>query len=458
MKKVFISYSSRDLEWAKEICLLLESNSAKCFMSARDLDRTKPGWAAELVKALADSDYMLLLLTRDSAASNEVLNEVSNASASGKNIIPILKENLPVRDDLMYFIRKYEWICLFDFSEEDGKKILLGRIFGSRPDNVRSAAVRVSAKELTQYEDVCFAGINVGGYGAGFDKCLMQNGVNGWKTSDVVLEEVIDEEFTFASAGMPELDEEYKAYCQTKEVKKMQARGNDRTRWMVAGLYQNNRIFVTLQRTKYSMTSFWWDKIRNDPLMQKKMARQVFEQEDVFFPNSFCLHVILETQDEKLICTRISNNKKNDYAKSIAVTLGEQISEIDFASNTFNNDAFTDQWIKRSLIEELNIFVEDYEKFVDVSSVRVLALSYEGDIYNFALPVYVRLKMDYDGLITYLNSSNKNNSEYTEIIPMTAAEALDITKSWNDVEKRSIYHPSSFLRALLYAIYKGADK
>lgn len=191
--------------------------------------------------------------------------------------------------------------------------------------------------------------------------------------------------------------------------------------------------------------------------MQIEMARRVFDHEEQFYPNSLCLHLILETQDGKLVGTKISNNKKNDYSRSIAITVGEQITEIDFANKTTDNDQFINQWVKRTLIEEFNFQNEDYEKYVDLSSIRVLALSYEGDIYNFALPVFVRLKMDYDGFIAYLNATNKSIEEFTDVLPITEQEALAITRAWKEPELRSKYHPSSFLRALLYAAYKGAD-
>ncbi len=458
MEKVFISYSSRDHEWAADVCRLLEEHGAVCFLDQRDLDRTKSSWAAELVRALTESRHAVLLLSRSSAVSNEVLNEMANASARGIDIIPVLKENIPIPEELMYYIRKYEWIHLYEYSEENGEELLCERVTGKKTHSEHKMAVRIDTPELTQYEDACFAGINNGGYGAGLDKCLLQNGVSGWKPEDVVLEEVDYSDFTFASIGMAELDAAYEEYCQTREVQKMRNRGNDRTRWMLAGIYQNRKIFLTLQKTRYSMTSFWWNQVRHNEEMQKKMARHVFDMEDEFYPNSFCLHLILETQDEYLIGTRISNNKKNDYGRSIAVTVGEQISEIDFASNTVNNDQFIHQWVKRTMIEELNFKNEDYERYVDLSSIRVLALSYEGDIYNFALPVFVRLKMDSEGFLAYLNTINRSIDEFTDIIPFTAQEALDITRSYADAEKRTMYHPSSFLRALLYAMYKGADQ
>lgn len=457
MKKVFISHSSKDNEWAAHICSLLEQYDIRCFWDERDLDRTKSDWPSELIRSLMESDHVVLLLTRSSCTSPEILNEIANASASGIDIIPVLQDNIPIPLRLMYFIRKYEWIELFEYSEEAGELLLCKRILGEKVKEYSEMAVKVEPNELTQYEADCFEGINNGGYGAGWDKCLIQNGVSGWKTSEIVLETVLYSEFSFSSINMPELDDSYKAYCLRPEILRMKSRGNDRTRWMLAGIYQNNNLYLTLQKTRYSMASFWWSQIRDNPNKQKEMAKKVFDQEEIFFPNSLCLHVILETQDEKLICTRISNNKKNDYGKTIAVTVGEQISEIDFANCTSNNNQFIDQWVKRTMIEEFNIQNKDYEKYVDVSSIRVLALSYEGDIYNFALPVYVRLRMSYEGFITYLNKTNKSIDEFTDVIPLNAKEALEITKAWNNPELRGNYHPSSFLRALLYATYKGAN-
>ncbi len=458
MKSIYISYSSINSDWARSLCGMLEEHGGSCFLAERDLDRTRPDWAKQLMEALVNSSKVILLLSRASNSSQEVLNEIANASARGIEIIPILRENLPISDVLMYFIRKYEWIQLFDYSEADGTAIICKRILGLEKEAVPMRPEPVAVNELTQYEDECFADIQTGGYGAGYDKCLIQNGVKGWSPSDIVLEEVSDDAFTFSDIGRPELDEEYRAYCGTPEIRKMQMRGNDRKRWMLDGYYQNSRIFLTVRSTTYSMASFWWNRVRNHPDVRKSMAESVFAQDDTFYPNSLCLHLILETLDGQLICTRISNNKKNDYVRSIAVTLGEQLSEIDFGENRSYNNSFVEQWIKRALIEEFGFHNAEYEKYVDTSSYRVFALSYESDIYNFALPVYVRLRMDYQGLLTYVNSMRVSIDEFTEIIPKTAAEALEITRSWSREAEREKYHPSSFLRALLYAMYKGADR
>ena len=457
MEKVFISHSSKDHIWAEEVCSLLEGQEIKCFLDKRDLDRAKSSWPTELMRELIESKHVILLLSKSSCSSTEVLNEIANASAYGVDIVPVLLENISIPSEMMYFIRKYEWIHLYEYSEEDGKTILCERILGQKYRPRKECAVRVEIHEFTKYEAECFDGINNGGYGAGWDKCIIQNGISGWKPCDIVLESVLNSAFEFASIGRPELDEEYLAFCQTNEVQKMRARGNDRTRWMLVGIYQNQRLFLSLQKTCYSMTTFWWNQVRDNHELQKNMAKQVFDREEVFFPNSFCLHLILETQDEQLICTRISNNKKNDYGRSIAISIGEQISEIDFSFNTTNNDQFINQWIKRTIIEELNMRNEDYEKYVDISSSRVLALSYEGDIYNFALPVFVRLRMNYEGFIAYLNSVNRSIDEFTDIIPMTAQEAIEVTRLWSETDRRKEYHPSSFLRALLYSTYKGVN-
>ncbi len=458
MDKVFISHSNQDLVWAESVCHMLEKNGAKCFLDQRDLDRTNSSWPAQLVQALTESNHIVLLLSRASSVSEEVLNEIANASAYGIDIIPILRENISIPNELMFFIRKYEWIHLYDYSEDSGYMLLCERVLSKKLGIHRNLAVRVDALDLVLYEVECFDDINNGGYGAGWDKCLIQNGVSGWKPDDIVLEKVVLSDFNFSAIGKPELDVEYHSFCMTDEIQRMKARGNDRTRWMLTGIYQNQKIFLTIQKTCYSMTSFWWNHIRNNAEMQKEMAKFVFDQEEQFFPNSLCLHLILETQDEKLIATRISNNKKNDYGKSIAVTVGEQITEIDFANKLTYNDQFIYQWVKRTMIEELNFKNEEYEKYVDISSIRVLALSYEGDIYNFALPTFVRLKMNYDGFLKYVNAINKSIDEFTDIFPLTAQDALAITRAWGDEQLRRKYHPSSFLRALLYAVYKGADK
>lgn len=456
MRTVFLSHSSKDIDLVTKISNHLEQLGQRCWYSERDLDKTKPYWQDDLIHAVNGCYATVVILTQSALSSGEVLNEISNVSAQNKLVVVYFAENVPLTQQFEYYLRKYEWLTAYSMTFEESLDLLCQKLSVATRSK-ETASVEIAVNDLLRHEDPCFDGIHNGSYGVGFDKCLISNGTHGWHPSQVFLEYADREEFTFASIGYPELDAEYEAFCSTPEFRRILSRGNNRTRWMLSEIYQNDKLFLSLRKTIWSRTTFWWNQVRNNPEMRQKMALQTFHSQDVFFPNSFCLHLIMETADDLLVCTRVSMNKKNDYASTIAVTIGEQIEEYDFSSGDANNNQFVYEWVRRALFEEFNFSTTDYPQYVDEHSIRVLGINYEGDIYNFSLPVYVRLKLSFDNLLAYMAGCPSNNPEFTELIPMTKEEILHTLYRAGESEVSRQYHPSSFLRMLQYLNFKYPD-
>ncbi len=449
MRKIFISHSSRDLELTKTISRYLEQLGRECWYSERDLDKTKSNWQQVLLRSINESHAIILVVTRNSLKSGEVLNEISNASAQNRLIVPYLVENIPLTEQYMYLLRKYEWLPAYSMPQDDALA-LLARKVSATPRQKALPTVEVPVNGLLCHENPCFSGIHNGSFGIGFNKCLVSNGGFGWHPDQVFIEEVDREEFTFASIGHPELDREYEEFCNTGIYRKMETRGDNRTRWMLSELYQNDSIFLSLRKTRWSRTTFWWNQVRDQSQMQQKLALHTFHNQSYFFPNSLCLHLIVETADDMLVCTRISRNKKNDYASTIAVTIGEQLNEQDFSSGETNNNQFLYEWCRRALFEEFGFTDRELPLYVQEDSIRLLGINYEGDIYNFALPVYIRLNLTFNNLKTYLSSKNVSSQEFTEVLSMTSEEILQTLQQVHRPEVSCLYHPSSFLRMLQY--------
>lgn len=125
---VFISYSSKDIEEIEILVRFIETTSQKCWYSDRDLDKGKKDWMDSLIKALNESDFVLLYLTKNTIESGEVKNEIANASADNKNVIPYIAEDMNIPESFMYLIRKYEWIKAFNMSKSSAKEILRKRL------------------------------------------------------------------------------------------------------------------------------------------------------------------------------------------------------------------------------------------------------------------------------------------------------------------------------------------
>jgi len=94
---VFISYSHKDEELARELRQLLENKGLKCFMSSMDIRSGDP-WAETIRDALKGSQELLLVITPDSIDSKWVLCEGGAGWALGKPMVPAL---LKVEPDLL---------------------------------------------------------------------------------------------------------------------------------------------------------------------------------------------------------------------------------------------------------------------------------------------------------------------------------------------------------------------
>ncbi len=103
MHQVFIRYSNLDTVVANRICEQLESRSVKCWIAPRDI---QPGssWAGSIMKAIKSSKVLLLLLTKDSNESEQVIREVERAVKLRLRIICLRLDDIDLSDDLEYFI------------------------------------------------------------------------------------------------------------------------------------------------------------------------------------------------------------------------------------------------------------------------------------------------------------------------------------------------------------------
>jgi hypothetical protein len=105
---VFISYASEDLATAEALCAALEEARAPCWIAPRDI---APGslWAGEVVGAIDSSQVVLLLFSRHSNASQQVLNELVRAVDKGLTVIPLRIENVEMSLDMEYFLSTRQW-------------------------------------------------------------------------------------------------------------------------------------------------------------------------------------------------------------------------------------------------------------------------------------------------------------------------------------------------------------
>src|SRR5438874_10705254 len=108
-RDVFISHSAQDKKVAETICGALEQRGIQCWVAPRDVrpGRSFPG---EITRAIQQSKVVLLIFSRHSNSSEQVLREVQLAVDSHLPIIRLRIEDIPLSDDLCYYSITPHWL------------------------------------------------------------------------------------------------------------------------------------------------------------------------------------------------------------------------------------------------------------------------------------------------------------------------------------------------------------
>ena len=108
-KQIFISYSSPDQDVAEKVRNLLEDRGIGCWMAPRDV---LPGaiYAEEIIKAIKNTQALLLVCSRNIVESIHVRNEVERAFNYRKVIFPFRIENVELGESFEYFLGSSHWM------------------------------------------------------------------------------------------------------------------------------------------------------------------------------------------------------------------------------------------------------------------------------------------------------------------------------------------------------------
>ena len=89
MAKVFISYSRKDIAFAKRLTGELQKSELDFWIDWEGIPPTVDWWR-EIEKGIEESDAFLFLISPDSAASKVCGQEIDHAVKNGKRLIPIV--------------------------------------------------------------------------------------------------------------------------------------------------------------------------------------------------------------------------------------------------------------------------------------------------------------------------------------------------------------------------------
>lgn len=108
-RDVFISHSAQDKKVSETICSALEQSGIRCWIAPRDV-RAGKSFPGEITRAIQQSKVMLLIFSRHSNASEQVLREVQLAVDSHVPIVRLRIEDIPLSDDLRYYLSTPHWL------------------------------------------------------------------------------------------------------------------------------------------------------------------------------------------------------------------------------------------------------------------------------------------------------------------------------------------------------------
>jgi len=106
---VFISYASADAAVANTVVATLENHGVGCWIAPRDV-RAGALYAEAIVRAISDTQALVLVLSANSVASAHVGKEVERASSKRRPVIALRIDEAPLSPALEYFLSESHWI------------------------------------------------------------------------------------------------------------------------------------------------------------------------------------------------------------------------------------------------------------------------------------------------------------------------------------------------------------
>ena len=145
--KVFVSYSSLDKTVADRVCSALETADIPCWIAPRNI---LPGvdYPRAIVEAIASVQVLVLILTREVAASPHILSEVGQAFNNKKRIIPFRLSNDPLPEDLEYFLSMTQWLDATDGCTDENIKRLTEAILDPLAERGDRGATKAQRRRI----------------------------------------------------------------------------------------------------------------------------------------------------------------------------------------------------------------------------------------------------------------------------------------------------------------------
>lgn len=106
---VFISYSSEDGDVAQKVWAYLKQKGTNPWISPQCIPAGEP-YARAIINGISKCRLMVVILSKASNSSDNVLNEVDQAHREGKVILPFIIDNTEMCGEMRYYLSRKQWI------------------------------------------------------------------------------------------------------------------------------------------------------------------------------------------------------------------------------------------------------------------------------------------------------------------------------------------------------------
>ena len=143
MHEVFISYSSKDKTVADAACSVLENKGIRCWVAPRDIVAGVE-WGGAIIDGIINSKMMLLILTKNSNVSSQVLREIERAANIGIPILPMRLTSDPLSKSLEYFLSSAHWLDAYEGTIKDNLETMCESV--TKLLNYKDTSLKVKPK------------------------------------------------------------------------------------------------------------------------------------------------------------------------------------------------------------------------------------------------------------------------------------------------------------------------
>ncbi len=116
-EKIFISYARKDREKTAPITDLFRDKGYSYWMDESNIEAAGL-WSEQIVQAIKECEVLVLLVSENSLASDNVHKEVMLASESNKRILPIYLEPCDLPDRFRYQLAGIQHVEFYDLNSE----------------------------------------------------------------------------------------------------------------------------------------------------------------------------------------------------------------------------------------------------------------------------------------------------------------------------------------------------